>query len=1194
MQIKQIELKGFKSFKQKTVIRFDEGINCIVGPNGCGKSNILDAFMWVMGEIAPSHLRGGSMEDLIFTGTAQRPQAGVAEVSLVLEKTKQRNLPAPYKNFSEMMLTRRLDRDGKSEYLINSQVCRLKDIQDIFMDTGSGVHGFSFIEQGAVENFISSKPEQKRRLIETAAGISRFRIKKKEAERKLSLTSANLKRLEDLLADQENQLKKLKRQSEKSEQFKTLKNEIKKKDLQISHWDMALYEDENKKFNQNLKAERKKAAHTKSCLSELNSTLESLKKDYEDKKQELQSAEEELTVCRQETQTLEKALAGLSSSLQAWSDTKTSAQKDAESSQQNKSKTLQLLTESKQTLEKIELQRLRLLEKQEQLKKECLRQEQHYHSLELKSHSAEKKLLDFKQRDVLTSELNKSVESAVSELTQNEKEYKELLDKRFKEQQKLKNRKLSLQEQLEKEKQLSFNMSQQVEQLKKELEKIKKEVTEKEKSFQEAHHQAGVFYAEWESLKKWGTRMDALEKGLQFVLDTNSGDQKFIETADAIRLSAPALESAVSSFLESRLKSLLCHKKEAVRVASSLKEKKAGRCRFIIKDFQQPSIISKPELQDIKQAEGFKYFLREQLTGNQELIEWLFSRTVVMDNLDSAMKLKAKYPLWCFVCLTGEVLTSEGDLIAGQGEAEINILEYRRAMKDIPIQYQSWKEKKSTLNEEIKCVKNIFQKKSEELVRLSDKKGGGEVFVFGIKKDLELVERDVIRIDAEILELRQKVQTCQKKIQEFRDQKKKVGNSISSSQLINWEQELEKINKQRDEEREKKEELFNEKRQVDQKISDYEMERQSIKIKQDLLHQSLEQEKQREQSLFVRSQEKQNQIEKEEKELGLKELQHKKALEKMEKQTASVKRLAEACEGIRKEVDQKQTEIIKLHETLSELESCMSEIQLEQEGINSKKSSLLARVEELYQIQLDSKSDRKETTYKGETTFDRQKAEEELQQMNVRLSRMGAVNLLALEEQEELSKENQFYQEQYEDLLSSKEKLQEAIDKIDRFCSEKFKVVFEQVNTCFSKIFPTLFEGGKAELQLIELDGGEEGIDIMVQPPGKKVQNMNLLSGGEKAMTAVSVIFSIFMVKPSPFCILDEVDAPLDDVNIARFNSLLTEMSSISQVIIITHNKYTMKNSGRLYGVTMEEKGISKVMSLDMKKVKKAQQIQPL
>ena len=660
--------------------------------------------------------------------------------------------------------------------------------------------------------------------------------------------------MEDLLDDQENQLKKLKKQSEKAEQFKTLKNEIQEKDLQISHWDMEMYESKNKKLNQGLQEERKKADRTRSNLTKFNSTLEQLKKDYENKKQELQSAESKLTIYRQETQVLEKTLAGLSSSLQAWSDNKTFFQKDTESSQQNRSKTLQVLTDNKKTLENIEQQRKNLLEQQNRLKTEYIQQETHCYTLELQSTSIGQKLLDFKQRKTLTGELNKSVEQNISELAQSEKEYQTLLDKKWKEQQKQNTRKINLQKQLEKEKQLSFNVSQQVEELTEELEQLKGDIAHKEKDFQEARHQAGVFYAEWESLKKWSARMDAAEKGLQFVLKKDSNDQQFTGTADAIRLSSPVLEEAVSGFMEFRLKSLLCDKKAAMTVASSLTKEKVGRCRFIIKDFQQTSVVSKRELQDIKQAEGFKYFLTDQLEGNQELIQWLFTRTAVVDNLDSAMKLKAKYPSWCFISLTGEVLTAEGDLIAGQGE--INILEYKRAMKEIPLQYQSWKGKKSLLNDELTGMKNIFQQKSEELKRLSKKQGGGEVCVFGIKKDMEQLNRDLIRLESDIMELQQKIQDCQKRIQEFQGKKKLLGHSVGPVQQTQLEQELEKIKREIDKQTEKKTVLFSEKTQTEQKISDYEIEKQSIEIKQDWLSQSLEQEKQREQNLFVRSQEK--------------------------------------------------------------------------------------------------------------------------------------------------------------------------------------------------------------------------------------------------------------------------------------------------------------------------------------------------
>ena len=282
MRIKQLELKGFKSFKSRTVIRFGEGTSGIVGPNGCGKSNVVDAFLWVMGETAPSHLRGSSMEDLIFSGTGKYPPSGIAEVSLVMEPTAGENPLSSSndsflnKKYSEIMLTRRLDRDGKSEYLINSQPCRLKDVQELFMDTGAGIHGFSFIEQGAVENFISSKPEQKRLLIESTAGISKFRSRKRSAERKLELTEVNLKRLKDILSQQNSQLEKLKKQSKKAEQFRNLKNQIREKDLQISKWDLSHIQKEKNLLDKQIHGENKKQNLQKKELEQARTQTDKL------------------------------------------------------------------------------------------------------------------------------------------------------------------------------------------------------------------------------------------------------------------------------------------------------------------------------------------------------------------------------------------------------------------------------------------------------------------------------------------------------------------------------------------------------------------------------------------------------------------------------------------------------------------------------------------------------------------------------------------------------------------------------------------------------------------------------------------------------------------------------------------------------------------------------------------------------
>ena len=1186
MRIKQVELKGFKSFKKKTIVRFSEGINCIVGPNGCGKSNIFDAFLWVMGETSPSRLRGSSMEEMIFTGSRAQAPSGVVEVSLVLEKTQGAFLPAPYKNFSEIMLTRRLDRDGKSEYLLNSKLCRLKDIQDIFIDTGSGAQGFSFIEQGAIERFISSKPEQKRKLIETAAGISRFRIKKREAEKKLQLTQNNLKRLEDLLEDQARRLEKLKKQSEKALIFKNLKTEIQEKDLEISRQNLQSLESNTQRLNQNLHEEQKKIHQFQKQLENLNTDLEQSKQTYESKKKEQNRHTAGLAESRSAVQAIENSLAGLSSSLQARLDNKTSFQQEAQLSHKNKTKTLQLLSENKQALADNTAKQKDQSGIQESLNHKYTQQERRCADLEAEYKAIEQKFLELKQQESFTDELKNSYQQSAEEWKENKKEYSALLEKKQQEQKKLSSKKKQLQDQLEQEKQLSFNLSQQEADLKQDLDTLQQNILNKEKAFQEACRQVDFLYSEQESLKKWKAYISSEEKGFRLILNQKTKEQ-FTSTAEAVRLSSPVLESAVSSFLESRLKSLFCSKTAAVSALPLLTKKNTGSCRFILADFQQKKAPSKEELQSIKQTKGFKYFLTDKLTGSAQIIERLFSRIAVVENLSSALRLKEQFPLWAVISLTGETLTEEGDLTAGKWDNEsastMNILTYNRAMQEIPLKYKHWTKKKKTLGMELEAEKTLFQKKSKDLTALRKTKGSRDVFVFGINKDMEALLRDAGRLSDEMLQLEQKIQLCHKKLKELQEKQHTLKSSSYSVQGQMLEQKLKQIKKECNAQETKKSELLIKKTQTENKISNYEAQIKSLQVKQELLHQSLEQEAQRGKSLSLRSQEKQEHISQEKEEIKQQKTQLQKALEQLNKQETSVKTLNEDCERQREITDQKQNHIIDLHNQLSETKNKIGEIQNELSSCSLKKSSLTARINELYQIEL-----KLEHSSNSSSVFDEESAVEDLKKMNSRLSRMGAVNLLALEEKEELLKENAFYQKQYEDLNSSKEQLSSAIKKIDRFCSEKFQVVFEQVNTCFSKIFQTLFEGGTAKMQFVLSEEGEEGVDILVQPPGKKIQNMNLLSGGEKAMTAISVIFSIFMIKPSPFCILDEVDAPLDDVNILRFNSLLSEMANISQVIIISHNKHTMKNSRRLYGVTMEEKGISKVLSLNMKPPEKA------
>ncbi len=863
MKIKHIELKGFKSFKNRTLIQFREGICGIVGPNGCGKSNIVDAVLWVIGETRPAIIRGSCMEDVIFVGSEGMQAAGVVEVSMVLESSDRNPFPEEYKNLNEIMVTRRLDRDGKSEYLINSQLCRLQDVQEIFMDTNAGRHGVGFMEQGAVEHFISSRPEQKRLLIESTAGISKFRMRKKSAQRKLELTEGHLNRLKDVLNEKENQLKKLKKQSEKAKDFRSLKKEIQQKDLQISWWKLKDFQKEINLLDNQLEKENIEQNKQQKQIDDMSEYIKQLTEGNQlsDQKNLVQKIQKEEQDLLRELSLVEKTYASLQAVLKVNKDSGGEWQEAGRLSQHNRMELLKSIQENKNKITTIEKQLNEVLEQQKQIAEECKTLEKLFLSIQLKT-----------KENNTTGETEKKV-SAITD--------------------------------------------------------------------------------------------DEWKKGVRFLLKR----------------------------------------------------------------------------------------------GNHTLAdEMLFSQTVVTDSYQELLRLQKIHPAWSFLTLDG------------------------------------------------KLSKGNFAKKS-------------------ITKPGSL--------DSSISYA----------------QKQQLQNALT------WRSEL------------------------SQKRISLEKDLSTLKEKGKLLNQSLEREQQIELSFSSRSQQKQQTIEQCQLQIKEKEKTRVQLLEQLSEKKIDLDKCLKAYEQLRQNLDQKRLDIIEQHKSISNRESVINEINIKKTGLVERKSALCMRIKECYQLDL---IELKEDHLTDENALDKNQLEkdqweEELNTLNQKLARFGEVNLLALKEYEELSKSKDFYQQQYEDLCSAKEQLVQVIKRVDRFCSNKFQEVFDQVNGYFSKVFPALFDGGCAKLILTD-DGG---VDVFVQPAGKKIQNMNLLSGGEKSMVAVAVIFSLFLVKPSPFCILDEIDAPLDDINIARFGSLLKEMSQISQVIIITHNRYTMQMCDSLYGVTMEEKGISKIVSLE-------------
>ncbi len=1184
MQIKQLEIKGFKSFKNRTVIRFGKATNCILGPNGCGKSNVMDAFLWVSGESSSRHLRGSSMEDLIFSGTDKHPGAGIAEVSLILESAKApqekspsseaentTRFPPPYENHTEIMLTRRLDRDGKSEYLINSQPCRLKDVQDIFMDTGAGIHGFSFIEQGAVERFILSKPEQKRRLIESTAGISRFRHKKKEAERKLDLTEVNLKRLKDILSAQESRQEKLKKQYEKAEQFKNLKKQIQEKDLLIRHRDLTCIEQEQDLLKQQIHAENQKAGDSKKQLSQKTARIKKWRLTFQEGKTNAEQTEEDLRNLRSRFLSLEKKLAGLKTSLEL-NRKHRPFQKEPE-----KTSLLTRLKESEIHLQLLNKKQRELSQNHERIKTEYEHALKKVSDLNEKKQNLETEKIKKEHQRALSGEREKAFLKGIKNHEKEEDEIKARLENRLKEAKKIQAQKTSLKEELEKNRQLSFRTVNSAHTIKQEVEAFKKEIRDQELLLKKTEEEALALYSEWETLQKTEQSLLIQDKGIKFVLESAEKTNMFKDISSAFRVQSPLLEKAISSYLGLRFNSVFCsEEKSALSAFTLLNKNNKGPCRFIVKELAQQE--EREEAKDMEKEQGFQFFLKDQVEGEKDLIHLLFARTAVVTDIQSALSLRKKYPAWSFLTVKGEVLTMEGDLIGGGYPPEqMNIPALRRALKKLPAQYEEKNKQKEIIKSRLKHIKTLLQKNRDKLSTLNKEEGISQLKVLEINKDIESLNRDQERAMEETGILKQKIKEHQ--AGRMRLQKNRP-EGLPPSEQGALEKNLENTKAHLNTVKQETQNLLKQKNEAEKQRAECEIKLASVREKLLSLKQNLKEEQEREKNLLSFSLEKKARIQTIETSLREarkeKHILQKRIRTQEEQSLRFTKERAELEESINKE----QSAVMDLQGMLTEQDSFLNKLKLNLESLRLKKTALLEQAMEKYHF-----TEGQIKALSIPPDFDREKEEENLQKLQNRLSRVGEVNLLALKEYEELKKENEFYQTQYEDLRASKQKLSQAIKRIDGFCSKKFKEVFDEVNSRFSRVWPVLFEGGKAEMILTkDPEKEEEGMDIMVQPPGKKIQSMSLLSGGEKAMTAVAVIFSLFLVKPSPFCILDEVDAPLDDVNTVRFNSLLAEMAKISQVIIITHNKYTMKECDRLYGVTMEDKGVSKVMSLNMSK----------
>ena len=1184
MRLKSLEMVGFKSFAERTILQFPPGIASIVGPNGCGKSNVVDALRWVMGEQSARHLRGQLMGDVIFNGSERLPPTGMAEVSLILDNEDGRG-PAEYSSLAEIMITRRLFRSGESEYEINKISCRLKDIIELFLGTGVGNKAYSMVEQGRVDEMINAKPEDRRALIEEAAGTSKYRSRKLVAERKLERTHQNLLRVNDIVREIERQIRSMELQAKKAERYRALKQELKDKDLAWSARQKKILESEIAQVEMKLKESEDRLAHLLATLHTKEAESESLRLSLLETEREVgakqeavyqqkvlhQGIEQKIHFTRKDRDELEETkrkiqteLASMQDKLQALSREIDELKKAQESFVQLSLFEENFLKDKETELEKVRSEISSLQSGTEQEKGTLIELANRTAHLKNDLGAAERKRGELQAGLARNREENSGAFQSLASWTEKREERKAALE-----------RSSERAGEVERE---SNEASAAIQKWTREKEELEQKITALKERLQDARSLLL-------SLEELQRNYDGYQEGVRAIMLKRQRESAFEGVYGLVAevIEAPEdYEKALAAVLGDRLQYIIVQSHEAgLKAIEHLKQESSGRGSFIPmrlskKGERRPLPLGQPEviaplLERVSVKEGYR-----------EIADYLLGDVVLVRDLPSAFQLWSRNGfINTLVTLEGEIIDPSGVVTGGSVKSlEGSFLSQRRRIKELQALSS---EIESQLHEE----DNGFGILRERLERMEARRAVLVEESHNLALEKVRLEHDLLQAEQEVARLNETLQGRAQEAADLSEMLKSVEEEIAGGH-----RQVEAVTRERTE-REKtlaeRQEalavLTRESETLEANVTDSRIRGAALGERKEHVHLDLENRLKLRQDLLeqVGSREAQR-AEAAAKGKGLEEALRA-AEASLEDEKKGLAELEERLEGSRREYREMSRCLTEIDEAIKEVrplteatqeEKNRFQLMISEKGFHLQHLADTLREKyglELKEIQGDNPAE----------SFLEEEVQRDIEELRRKLERMGEVNLAAIGEFEELSSRYQFLSQQKGDLEKSIADLQSTIAKLNRICRSRFKESFEEINQKFQDIFPRLFRGGKAHMVLTdENDYLETGVEIVGQPPGKKLQSISLMSGGEKALTAVSLLFAIFLTKPSPFCLLDEVDAPLDDANIDRFNEMVKEMSQISQFILITHNKRTMQVAELLYGITMEEPGASKVVSVKM------------
>ena len=1184
MYLKRLELQGFKSFADKTILEFKPGITSVIGPNGSGKSNISDAIRWVLGEQSMKSLRGAKSEDIIFAGTQSRKSLGFAEVSIVIDNSDAK-LPIEY---SEVTVTRKLYRNGETGYFINKTPCRLKDILELFMDTGIGKDGYSIIGQGKIDEILSNKSEDRRHIFEEAAGIVKYRTRKQESEKKMEQTKLNLLRINDILTEIEGNIEPLKAQSEKAKQYLNLREELKNIEVGLFVYNINTYKE---KLEQIIKDEEIMTSQRNTENEKLTS-IQSLKDSLKQELDEITTQIEQMqNIGFESTNKIEKINSEIGIS--------------KERIQNNITNKERLESEIKEL--RIRIQELQEEEKQRQEKKANLFQ------------NKEKFEEELKQKETELAKLTKTLSDKELEIEAKKQKIETNTDKKYKVLADINTQEANYENLEKRKKTLKIELENVISELdstrdnKQELSKkfyeiqskrnivsnnLQQETTEKESCMNKIKDFE-------EEINKLNYQMNMKDARHKFLLETEKEKEGYIKSVKELLLDCDKnsqlkkgmhgvlanlisvnkeYELAIEMCLGQALQNVVTETEEdAKKLVEHLRNNNLGRASFLpissIRGKRIENVISN----GMNGVIGIASDLVKCDKKYTQIVLNLLGRTVVVEDMNIGISL-AKMNNYSFriVTLKGDVISSSGSITGGSVATKtVNILGRSREIEELEKEIK----KLSKKIEEITLQK---QKYLESITEVIEK-------VAGLEKELQDIEIVYAAENQKMVSIEENIYKLEQRRDKLKEEELSINKQKEESikQKEEKEQEVEKLNSEIKSLSEEVEQFATVNKDNQKYIDDLNFDITNLKISVSSFIESeasieefverIRQEILNNNNNIENKNNTLNQAIKENTELQTKIDNLNSEIEQIKAEVNNSSENIEKLKQLRTEknelLDKKEEEITNQFSILEGLKEQIVKMDFKKTKLEQDIEQLINTLWDEYEITPNNAGEYKKPNNIAQ-------AQKEVSSIREKIKDLGSINIDSIEEYKKISERYDFMCEQRLDLENTVAKLRKVISEMTQTMEQQFKEKFEIINKNFNEVFIELFGGGKAELILTDEDNVLEcGIDIRVQPTGKKLQNMMLLSGGEKAFTAIALLFAILKINPAPFCILDEIEAALDDVNVYRFAEYLKKFSQASQFLVITHRKGTMEVADTVYGVTMEENGISKLLSMKLSSI---------